>query len=744
MSRKSALTGLAPPTSTAGCRHITDFFKPGPDDAPSMPSLGNLPFSESALCKTLIKVFKLKEFRDSQLDIVKATLAKRDVFVLMATGGGKSLTFQLPAVMDAGITLVVSPLLSLIQNQINALKALGINAAALNSTLKESEKKAIYAELAMLKPRFKLLYITPELMATDHFRSTLQRLYKKSALSRLVVDEAHCISEWGHEFRKNYRQLHFFKDTFPNLPVMALTASATDEVQQDIIEQLHLRKDAFKVRSSFNRPNLSYEVRCKPTSNDPFDDILALLEQLYTWREKRLKADNNDERSHAICGIIYCATRATCTFLAERLAEKGIHAKAYHGADQKLDGIVDIVCATISFGMGIDRPDVRFVIHHDMPKSLEGYYQESGRAGRDGQISRCILYYSRDDRDRALFLLQSGKSEKYGDAEKGDENAAGGSKGLESFNQMTNYCENVTQCRHAFIVKYFGEQVPTDTAAKANLCAKCCDVCKDPTKVKAAFKKAYPNPIEGGRFTHWRNLDDGVIRLIDGTLARKRPNPDDDGGAGYGGYNNGKQRRTTDHAEEVQDWDSDDGVSPDPGGVPRLTPASASCKIAPGMSANTTMTGFVSAKSLKTQTTMDMLEVKKAIFGKAFITKYPIIEHPSHSAINITLNVRENTYEKILDGLKKAFPLTNDVHWNPIASTDQRLSIVESTAALIESRCYTSSTGLNNYKTSYVNKLQACLRLQQGILNNPNNEVVIQAFEEAKKRITDGSNTALI
>ena len=248
-------------------------------------------------------------------------------------------------------------------------------------------------------------------MATDRFRAILHRLAKNHVLARLVVDEAHCISEWGHEFRKNYRRLDYFKDTFPSQPVMALTASATDQVQQDIMNQLHLSKDCFILKSSFHRPNLNYEVRFKQVDRNPFSDILELLQQMYTRREGRLKKDKIDERAQAICGIIYCSTRALCDDMAIHLQEHQIHAKAYHGGmsakartqvladwtstsakpNQNTHNIVDIVCATISFGMGIDRPDVRFVIHYDMPKSLEGYYQESGRAGRDGAVSRCIL-----------------------------------------------------------------------------------------------------------------------------------------------------------------------------------------------------------------------------------------------------------------------------------------------------------------------------------------------------------------
>ncbi|TPX37596.1 hypothetical protein SmJEL517_g00657 [Synchytrium microbalum] len=757
MSRKPALKGLTS-SSTGTGRHITDFFSKPTLAPPQSSSTATLPIpslpgsssnanmdQEAAIFKTLKKVFKLKEFRGAQLNIVKATLAKRDVFVLMATGGGKSLTFQLPAMLDTGVTLVVSPLISLIQNQVNALKAIGVACSALNSSLKESERKAVYSDLSMQKPRVKLLYVTPELMATDGFRATVMKLYKAGNLARLVVDEAHCISQWGHDFRSQYRRLNYFKDTFPTLPVMALTASATDEVQKDIIQQLHL-KDPYMVKSTFNRPNLHYEVRFKPVNNDPFDDILQMLQQQYNWREDRLKKTGLDERPSALCGIIYCATRKGCEQLAERLSEKNVNAKAYHGGmaaksrtqilqdwinttarvDQKGDK-VDIVCATISFGMGIDRPDVRFVIHHDMPKSLEGYYQESGRAGRDGELSRCIVYYSREDRDKALFLLQAGKygDSGYGDSGNGSEDKVDGIQSLHSFNQMAAFCEDVAQCRHAFI--YFGEEVPSTAEGIEKLCGNQCDVCKDPVKVQKAFKQAYPVDDDEKR-PYKRDLDEGVFRMVDGSLARKRPGPDDDGGSGYGRYNNGKHPRT--RAEDVEDFDDiDPDDRPSAGGF---------------SSSNTTMSGFVSARSLKPQTTMEIIAAKKSIFGKGHLVTKPttlgksqkhhqIIEHPSHAAINITLELRERAYEKLVEAMTKAYPITNDKFWEPVGS-NLRIAVLESASASIESRCYTTSNNSNMYKSAYTNRLLAANRLQQG-QDSPNNQPLIQAVEEAKKRV---------
>ena len=294
--------------------------------------------------------------------------------------------------------------------------------------------KKILADLEQDAPQVKLLYTTPELLATENFRGILKKLQTKSLISRLVIDEAHCISEWGHDFRDDYRKLHFWKDEYPQLQIVGLTATATSFVRQDIIKQLHLSTKVKLFISSFNRANLHFEVRFKPPNNDPYDNMLEFLHQIYRNREKRIRESGTNERADKVCGIIYCATRKTCDEVASMLKHDQVKACSYHAGltpktrkaileswsgvssgavdsrakpDSSAEAMepIDIVVATISFGMGIDKKDVRFVIHYDMPKTLESYYQESGRAGRDGHISRCILYYSHADRDRLLFLL---------------------------------------------------------------------------------------------------------------------------------------------------------------------------------------------------------------------------------------------------------------------------------------------------------------------------------------------------
>ncbi|KAI8605496.1 P-loop containing nucleoside triphosphate hydrolase protein [Dissophora ornata] len=497
--------------------------------------------------KCLRSVFKLKEFRGEQLAVVQSVLEGRDALVIMPTGGGKSLCYQLPAVMSKGITIVVSPLLALIHDQASALSRLGIKAAALNSSISKKGRTGVIKDLELMTPSIKLLYVTPELLATSEFRKRVAALQGRDMVARLVIDEAHCISEWGHDFRKDYVKLDYFRIAFPKLPIIALTATATERVRQDIKTTLGLPDppNLCLFISSFNRGNLFYEVRFD--NNDRYENFLGFLKGVYKSRRKRLWEESESAKLEspsfvasstvvqssssfslarlpesaskspvaslkveAVCGIIYCGQRLTCEDLASRLIGDGIMAAAFHSgmtpkqrasvqrrwcsdastnANKNSDEDekpIDVIVATIAFGMGIDKPNVRFVCHWELPKTIEGYYQESGRAGRDGDISRCILYYSREDRAKVEFLLEAEKERRRLRKEKHAPESSSSKRAraidpIQNFQKMVAYCENVTQCRHVFLCEYFGEK----DVKKQDVCkdGARCDICRTPEKV---------------------------------------------------------------------------------------------------------------------------------------------------------------------------------------------------------------------------------------------------------------------
>ncbi|KAI7728903.1 hypothetical protein M8C21_012297, partial [Ambrosia artemisiifolia] len=343
------------------------------------------------------KVFGNHSFRPNQREVINATMSRNDVFVLMPTGGGKSLTYQLPALISPGVTIVISPLVSLIQDQIMHLLQANISAAYLSANMEWTEQQEVLRELCSGHCRYKLLYVTPEKIAkSDALLRQLENLYARELLDRIVIDEAHCVSQWGHDFRPDYQQ------KFPNIPVLALTATATASVKEDVVQALGL-VDCIVFRQSFNRPNLRYSVI--PKTKKCMEDI-----------DKFIKDNHFDE-----CGIIYCLSKKDCEKIAENLQEYGHKAAFYHGsmdpdkraAVQRMwsKDEINIICATVAFGMGINKPDVRFVIHHSLPKSIEGYHQECGRAGRDGQRSSCVLYYSYSDYIRVKHMLSHGLME---------------------------------------------------------------------------------------------------------------------------------------------------------------------------------------------------------------------------------------------------------------------------------------------------------------------------------------------
>ena len=430
---------------------------------------------------TLRRVFGKSSFRPMQREVINAALDGEDVFLQAATSFGKSLCYQLPAVVDYGITIVISPLLALMNNQIAALRAANIRVESINSTTPTYTRKAIMEDLQCGHPRTRLLYVTPEYCAFDHFRRVLRIIYLQRELARIAVDEAHCISEWGHDFRPAFQALSFFKHEFPDVPVICCTATATTRVRDDVISTLALNPMRLKVFTmTTSRPNLHYEVRFKSDEIDHYDDFLKWLKAAHVRRSASPRATQlavKNERITNISGIIYTLYRKDTEALAAQLREDGIGAKPYHAGlsnadkDDHLEGWVsnregyDIIVATTAFGMGIDKEDVRFVVHWQIPKSFEGFYQEAGRAGRDGKASVCIMYYGREDRDRALSLMQRNNARK--------ENNKPGSAALgnmmsraKSLQALITYCEDTEHCRHGLIAEYFGENtaVPCDWA----------------------------------------------------------------------------------------------------------------------------------------------------------------------------------------------------------------------------------------------------------------------------------------
>ncbi|XP_059172094.1 ATP-dependent DNA helicase Q1-like [Physella acuta] len=393
-------------------------------------------------------VFKIKELRPMQRQTMNATLQKEDCLLIMPTGGGKSLCFQLPALVDKGLTLVVSPLVSLMEDQLMALQELNIPSAILCASTSKEDIKFVQDDMVNPKGKLRLLYVTPEKLAkSKRFMNRLEKCYAVNHLARIVIDEVHCCSQWGHDFRPDYKFLGIMKRQYPNAPILGLTATATLKVLEDVKKILNIPK-ALLFRASFNRPNLFYEVQEKPNSQK---EAIDKIHQLITSRFKGQS------------GIVYCFSRKDSEEVAQELKSRGLKAGWYHAdmdANSRstvhkkwLSGEVQIIVATVAFGMGIDKPDVRFVIHHSISKSMENLYQESGRAGRDNKRSDCIVLYRLADVAKQSSMVFTEQT------------------GLRNLHGIIRYCIDVRSCRRSIIARHFGE------VWESSQCDQMCDHC---------------------------------------------------------------------------------------------------------------------------------------------------------------------------------------------------------------------------------------------------------------------------
>lgn len=409
-------------------------------------------FDFASLEAALKHYFGYDQFRTGQRQVIEAALRQQDLMVVMPTGGGKSLCFQLPGLLLPGLTVVISPLIALMQDQVTTLQVNDIPATFLNSSIDAATARQRIAQVC--SGQIKLLYVAPERLLHESFLNWLDQVQAQVGLAAFAVDEAHCVSEWGHDFRPEYRRLAEIRQRYPQVPLYALTATATERVRQDIIQQLRLRQPFIHV-ASFNRPNLYYEVR--PKSRQAYADL---------YREIRQQGQDS--------GIVYCLSRREVNEVSARLQADGIRALPYHaGMSDKARTLnqerfirddVQVMVATVAFGMGIDKPDVRFVIHYNLPRNIEGYYQEAGRAGRDGEPSKCLLFFSAKDIHTIEWLIERKVDPETGNPLENEQRIA-----RQQLRQVIDYAES-TVCRRTVQLGYFGETFAGDCGGCDNCC----------------------------------------------------------------------------------------------------------------------------------------------------------------------------------------------------------------------------------------------------------------------------------
>lgn len=420
----------------------------------------------------LNNIFKFPSLRSFQKNVVTSMLDQKDILVISPTGSGKSLCFQLPSLVSEGICIVISPLRSLIYDQVVALKLKGISCELLNGDLGVRKKNKLFTELKNKVPAIKLLYTTPEtLICNDETKLIMLDLYRRNLINRIVLDEAHCISTWGHDFRPNYLKVRKLKELYPNIPIAALTATATEKVNADIRDILQFDENTQIFQSSFIRTNLNIIIKSRGSKKVEEKECLSEIGELLLTKYKGQSA------------ILYAFSRNKCEELASSLQELDIKADFYHaGMSAKnrnetqnawINNDIQIICATIAFGMGIDKADVRVVFHYNLPKTIEGYYQEIGRGGRDGIRSDCIFYYS--EHDRIIYRQMADK--KRGEIDSDDYFREKKQQMIRAEQQkmydMIGFIENESECRHILLSNYFGEK----RKEKIGFCNDLCDNC---------------------------------------------------------------------------------------------------------------------------------------------------------------------------------------------------------------------------------------------------------------------------